>query len=136
MSFKFGDDAKKQNKVFDLYLLIMTSLDKACKDFIIENAKSKFDHKKIKSLKDTDKHKKEVLAYLRLDVLGLKELFEVFERMDHSQTILTISHIIFQIIFSAGKRIAFITDKVKDDLQVFDVFGSEVAVAFFIFLRL
>ena len=74
MSFKFGDD----NKVFDSYLFIMTSLDKACKDFKIENAKTSFDHKKIKTWDDTDKYKSEVLPYLKLDVLGLKELFEVF----------------------------------------------------------
>ena len=75
MSFKFGKmgcDPENLNKIFDLYLFITSSLDQACKDFKIENAKSSFDHKKIKSCGDTETHKKEVLAYLRLDVLGLK----------------------------------------------------------------
>jgi len=76
MSFKFGT-----NKVFDLYLFIMTSLDNACKDYKIVNAKGSFDHEKINEWSDTETHKKEVLEYLRLDVLGLKELFEVFSKM-------------------------------------------------------
>jgi len=42
------------------------NLDQACKDFKIENAKSSFDHKKIKSWADTETHKKEVLAYYAL----------------------------------------------------------------------
>ena len=45
MSFTFGDG----NKVFDLYLFIMSSLDRACKDFKINNAKSSFKHENIKT---------------------------------------------------------------------------------------
>ena len=77
MSFKFGNN----NKVFDLYLFIMTSLDKACKDFKIKNAKSSFNHNNIKSWEDTEKFKSEVLPYLKLDVAALKELFETFNDM-------------------------------------------------------
>src|SRR5260221_200683 len=61
MSFTFG----KNNKVFDLYLFIMTSLDKACKDFKIKNAKSSFDHKKMKTWDDIETYKLEVLPYLK-----------------------------------------------------------------------
>jgi len=77
MSFKFGQN----NKVFDLYLFVMTSLDKACNDFKIENAKSSFNHKLIKNWNDVERHKEKVLPYLRLDVLALKELFESFNDM-------------------------------------------------------
>ena len=52
MSFQFGE-----NKVFDLYLFIMTSLDKACKSFNIKNAKSSFDHTKIKNWDDVRKYR-------------------------------------------------------------------------------
>lgn len=99
MSFTFGDG----NKVFDLYLFIMSSLDKACKDFKIENAKSSFDHSKIKTWADTEKHKEEVDPYLKLDVLGLRELFIKFNDMMYDMEqinitqFVTCSHMAYEI---------------------------------------
>ena len=77
MGFTFGNN----NKVFDLYLFIMSSLDRACKDFKITNAKSTFDHKKMKTWDDVQTYRVEVEPYLKLDVLALKELFETFNDM-------------------------------------------------------
>jgi hypothetical protein len=59
----------------------MTSLDAACGDFKIKNAKTSFEHAKMKSWSDIEKYKDEVLPYLKMDVLGLKELFETFNDM-------------------------------------------------------
>jgi hypothetical protein len=77
MSFTFGNN----NKVFDLYLFIMSSLDRACKDFKITNAKSSFNHNNIKNWDNVEGYKEEVLPYLKLDVMALKELFETFNDM-------------------------------------------------------
>lgn len=99
MTFKFGNE----NRIFDLYLFINSSLDKACKDFKIKNAKSSFDHTKIKTWDDVDKHEKEVLPYLKLDVLGLKELFETFSDMIYEMkhinitNYVTLSHMAYEI---------------------------------------
>ncbi len=90
------------NKVFDLYLFTMSSLDKACKDFKIINAKSSFEHKLIKSWEDTEKYKDVVLPYLKLDVLALKELFQkindmVYELEEVNITeYVTLSHLAYE----------------------------------------
>lgn len=81
MSFEFSTEGKQKNKVFDLYLFLMTSLDKACKDFKVKNSKSSFDHTLIKSWADTHTHKQTVLPYLKLDVLALEELLISFNDM-------------------------------------------------------
>lgn len=79
MTFEFFmKDSKYRNKVFDLYLFTMSSLDGACKDFKIENAKGTFEHSKMKTWDDVEKYRGEVEPYLKLDVMGLKELFEKF----------------------------------------------------------
>ena len=57
-----------------------------------------------------DEHKKEVLAYLRLDVLGLKELFEVFNDMMYDlkkvniTSYVTLSHMSYAIWTSMLKQ--------------------------------
>jgi len=82
MSFSFRLNSERpKNKMFDLYLFTMTSLASACADFKIEDAKSSFDHEKMKSWKDTKTYRHEVEPYLKLDVLALKELFEKFNDM-------------------------------------------------------
>ncbi len=122
MSFKFGEK-EKENKCFDLYLFIMSSLDKACKDFKIQNAKSSFDHTKIKNWDDTKNYKSEVLPYLRLDVLGLKELFQVFNDMMYDlksiniTSYVTLSHMSYCIWTSMLKdQIEIPNDMEKYDL--------------------
>lgn len=74
MSFTFGNN----NKVTDLNLYLNCKLKKACDDFKTDFCKGEFDHKKMKTVEDLNKHKDEVLDYLKLDVLALKELFEKF----------------------------------------------------------
>lgn len=69
------------NRCFDLCLFVMSSLDKACADYKIEEgiSKGKFDHTKIKSFEDAEEHKEEVLAYLRNDVLSIQSLFKIIQ---------------------------------------------------------
>ena len=50
-------------------------------NFKITNAKSTFDHKKMKTWDDVQTYRVEVEPYLKLDVLALKELFETFNDM-------------------------------------------------------
>jgi hypothetical protein len=77
LSFKFGKEGE-ENKVFDLYLFINTSLDKACKGYNIKNHKMKFDVLKIQSWELAEEYKQEVEPYLKYDVLSLSELFFCF----------------------------------------------------------
>lgn len=76
MYFTFGS-----NKIFDLYLFIGESLEKACDSFKLDSQKSKFDHKLIKSWEDVQKYKNEVLPYLKKDVECLNELFTTFNKL-------------------------------------------------------
>ena len=99
LGFTFGDG----NKVFDLYQFTSTSLKKACDDFKIKNAKGEFDHKKVKTWQDTEIHKNESLAYLKLDVTGLKELFEKFNNAMYKKfktnitKFVTLSHMAYEL---------------------------------------
>ena len=77
LSFKFGEEGK-ENKVFDLYRFIMSSLDKACSAYKIKNSKMKFDVLKIQSWALAEQYKNEVEPYLKYDVLSLSELFFTF----------------------------------------------------------
>ena len=77
LSFKFGPDGK-ENKFFDLYRFINSSLDKACKAYDIKNHKMKFDVLKIQSWELAEKYREEVEPYLKYDVLSLSELFFTF----------------------------------------------------------
>ena len=65
------------NKMFDLYKNIITSLDKACKDYGISPDKDKleFDHTKINNWDDVEKNKDEVVNYLKRDLISMKKLF-------------------------------------------------------------
>jgi hypothetical protein len=79
LGFRFGED----NKVFDLCRFVMSSLDDACGSFDIENAKSTFDHNRVKSFEDANREdvKADVIPYLKLDVLALEELYNKFADM-------------------------------------------------------
>eukprot|EP00054_Salpingoeca_dolichothecata_P031098 m.259420 g.259420 ORF g.259420 m.259420 type:complete len:157 (+) comp26772_c1_seq21:1109-1579(+) len=91
------------NRVFDLCPFVQASLDKACKAFQIDNAKSTFEHKKIQSWNDVETYRPEVEPDLKLDVMGLKELFEKFNKIIYivSKTnitnYLTLSHMAYSI---------------------------------------
>lgn len=72
MKLNFG----KNNAMWDLCLFINKPLAVACDDFKITNAKTSFDHSKMKSWEDVEKYRHEVEPYLKLDVLAMSELFK------------------------------------------------------------
>ncbi len=115
ISFKFGNG----NKVMDLYLFIMTSLDNACKDFKIKNAKGSLDHSLFKTWADTETYKETVLPYLKLDVEGLKELFETFNDMIYDlyqvniNRFVTLSHMAYELWSSNLKHTIEIPKEMK-----------------------
>lgn len=77
LALEFG----KGNKVFDLCCFVNSSLDRACSDFQIKNAKSTFEHSKMKTWDDVIKYENEVRPYMKLDVLALEELYIKFNDM-------------------------------------------------------
>lgn len=72
ISFQFGDG----NKIFDMCLFLMTSLADACEGYQIQNSKTSFDHKLIKTWDDVKTYAYLTIPYNKMDVLALKELFE------------------------------------------------------------
>lgn len=64
----------------DSYLYLPSSLSRLCKDFKIDQGKSKtsFDHNKIKSYQDFSKHMIECIAYCKRDVEALEEIYVKF----------------------------------------------------------
>ena len=99
LSFRFGNN----NKVFDLYKFIESSLDDACKDYNIMNKKLKFDVLKVQSWKDTEKYRGEIEPYLKYDVLSLQELFFMFNDFMYNKEqinitrYVTLSHMAYNI---------------------------------------
>lgn len=69
-------------KVHDLYLFIDCSLAAACKAWGVPDdaTKSSFDHSKVYDFESAEKHRKEVLEYLRLDVAALRELYRIYSK--------------------------------------------------------
>ena len=104
ISFTFGNK-DKQNKIFDLYLFISSSLDNACSSFKVDEelAKTYFDHSKITGWDAVEKCKNEVLPYLKNDVLSLKELLQKFNSIIYSKfkvnitKFVTLSHLGYNI---------------------------------------
>ena len=102
LSFKFGKKGK-ENKVFDLYRFINSSLDDACESYDIKNRKQKFDVLKVQSWEDAEKYRDEVEPYLKYDVLSLSELFFTFSdyMYDREQInitkYMTLSHMAYNI---------------------------------------
>ena len=129
LSFKFGAKGK-QNKVFDLYRFIASSLDKACKDYKIENVKMKIDILKVKSWDDSEKYKNEILPYLKYDVLSMRELFytfnnSVFERDQVNITkYVTLSHMAYSIWSSSLEYLIEIPDMEKYKFQKKGCYGA------------
>jgi hypothetical protein len=64
----------------DLSKFLNGSLDDCCKSFGLPEDKSKteFDHNKMKTWEDVEKHRKECWDYLKMDVISLRELFKIF----------------------------------------------------------
>ena len=63
--------------MFDLCNFTMTSLKDACNDYKIskDKCKSEFKHDKIKSWNDIEFYRNEVIPYLELDLISMKEIF-------------------------------------------------------------
>ena len=74
-------EKKKQYKLifFDLFKFSMTGLDKACKSFGVpsEYSKGSFDHSKITGFISAEMHKKEVIEYLKMDVISMGILYRI-----------------------------------------------------------
>ena len=67
-------------KMFDLCNFTLSTLEEACKDYkIAENkCKSSFKHENIKNWNDVEFYKNEVVPYLELDLISMKEIFYLF----------------------------------------------------------
>lgn len=85
----------------DMFLFVPESLANACKSFNVpdEVAKSYFDHSKVTGWPSVVEHEKEVIKYLRNDVLSLRQIVQTFGAnvldkfaIDFS-TCITISHL-------------------------------------------
>jgi hypothetical protein len=87
LSFEFGD---LKHNLWDLYLFTMASLDDTCKALGTLIQKGDFDHDKIKTWEDTEKHRDEIVKYLRKDVLGLQQSAEVFAVGVHEKSGLSV----------------------------------------------
>ena len=69
-------------KMFDLCNFTLSKLKEACKDYKIssEKYKSKFEHDKIKNWNDVEFYRNEVVPYLELDLISMKELFIIMNK--------------------------------------------------------
>ena len=130
ISLTYGTE-KKENKVFDICLFINSSLDDACKEFKIKNAKSSFDHTLIQSWDDTVKYQPTVQPYLEKDVLALNELFMTFNDMMYEQmkvnitSYITLSHMAYNIWASMlESKVEIPNDKAKYDFIKLATYGG------------
>jgi uncharacterized protein YprB with RNaseH-like and TPR domain len=126
LSFKFG----KNNKVFDLYRFINSSLDNACNAYKIKNHKIKFDVLKIQSWELAEKYRNEVEPYLKFDVLSLSELFFAFndfmfetEKINITKYI-TLSHLSYCIWSSKLEEYIELPDLKKYDFIKRATYGA------------
>ena len=85
LTIEFFNNNEKSIKTLDLCKFLSCSLDKACKNFKIKNAKSDFDHNLIKTWEDVDNIEHLWSPYLKLDCLALQELFITFNKDIYSQ---------------------------------------------------
>jgi len=97
MVYSLGIIGKKGVIVIkDLTKFLMGSLKWNCTSFgiPIEHSKTDFDHEKVKTWEDVEKHKEERLEYLRLDVISQREVFLKFADIVWNQTKLSVSDFI------------------------------------------
>jgi hypothetical protein len=71
-----------QLRVHDLYLYIDCGLAKACKAWGVpaDEAKGEFKHAKIYDFESAERHKEEVQKYLKLDVVALRSLYDIYSK--------------------------------------------------------
>ena len=109
---KFSFTNKNGIKImpFDLVRFLMCSLNSACKDFDIVNAKTEFDHNKMINWNAIKEHKNECVEYLKMDVLALEELYvkvanTFYEKFQINLTnYMTTSHLSYSIWSSTLKE--------------------------------
>ena len=67
-------------RMFDLCNFTLSKLTDACKDYKIseDKCKSDFKHDKIKSWDDVEFYRNEIIPYLELDLISMKEIFYLF----------------------------------------------------------
>lgn len=117
LTFKFGSN----NRCWDICLFTLSSLKDACKSFGVsdENAKTEFDHFKIKSWDDVYKYRDEVEPYVKRDVLGMKEVFDKFSSMlfevfkVHMTEFVTLSSMSYAIWTTSLKELVELPDTTK-----------------------
>ena len=117
LTFKFGEN----NRCWDICLFTLSSLKDACKSFGVseENAKTEFDHFKIKSWEDVYKYRDEVEPYVKRDVLGMKEVFDKFSSMlfevfkVHMTEFVTLSSMSYAIWSTSLKELVELPDTTK-----------------------
>ena len=67
-------------KMFDLCNFTLSKLEEACKDYKIseDKCKSNFKHEKIKNWYDVEFYRNEIVPYLELYLISMKEIFYLF----------------------------------------------------------
>lgn len=77
LSFRLGN-----LRFLDLYLFIRCSLKNACRDLKVnaDYCKGEFDHHKMADFDALPKYHDEVVRYLRLDILALRECYQIYAR--------------------------------------------------------
>ena len=113
------------NKMFDLYNHIGTSLKDACKNYCISQDKSKkeFDHSLMNNWNDVEYYRNDVIPYLHMDLVSMKELFrilndEVYELQGVNITdYLTTS----SMSFDCWRREIYEMNKTRDDKIMIEI---------------
>lgn len=121
----FADGAYKMlrfNNVttFDLNLHLPGSLKYNCESFKLDKSKSKsdFDHTKIKSWEDVNKHENEWQPYLKLDIVSLGELYKIYA--NNSFNLFKVNVNKYMTLSSMGYSIWRTTLEKKIDLLPYD----------------
>lgn len=123
-----------KNYFTDLCLFLNTSLKKACKSFKVNTQKGEFNHNKINSWEDVETHKEECLEYLRKDVIGLGELYEVFGNTINDifsdignfniDKFLTISQLAYEVWTTTVKDVVNIPNEEEYDFIGGSIYGG------------
>ena len=128
MALKFG----KNMRLWDICLFTLSSLKDACKSFGVsaENAKTEFDHNRIKSWEDVESCRAEVEPYIKRDVMGMKEVVEKFSDMlfktfkVHMTEFVTLSAMSYAIWTNSTKEILELPDTEKYEFIRQSLYGG------------
>jgi hypothetical protein len=128
MSLKFG----KNMRLWDICLFTLSSLKAACSSFGVsaENAKTEFDHNRIKSWEDVESCRSEVEPYIKRDVMGMKEVVEKFSAMlfetfkVHMTEFVTLSAMSYAIWTNSTKELLELPDTEKYEFIRQSLYGG------------